>query len=56
MICSIVGGGCGVVFGGIFSDILVKRMGIRQVHIWWNEMRTKENKCQWNAQSNVLHE
>ncbi|XP_023337354.1 uncharacterized protein LOC111708261 [Eurytemora carolleeae] len=28
MICSIVGGGCGVVFGGIFSDILVKRMGI----------------------------
>ena len=31
MICSIVGGGCGVVFGGIFSDILVKRMGIRQV-------------------------
>jgi MFS family permease len=33
MICSIVGGGCGVLAGGIFSDILVKRMGIRS-RLW----------------------
>jgi hypothetical protein len=30
MICSIVGGGSGVFFGGVFSDLLVKKLGIRQ--------------------------
>jgi hypothetical protein len=29
MICSIVGGGSGVFFGGFFSDLLVKKLGIR---------------------------
>jgi hypothetical protein len=29
MICSIVGGGTGVFFGGFLSDLLIKKLGIR---------------------------
>jgi len=33
MLCSIIGGGCGVLMGGTLSDLLVKKMGIRS-RLW----------------------
>merc|ERR1711915_410530 len=33
MLCSIIGGGCGVLMGGTLSDLLVKKMGLKS-RLW----------------------